>query len=134
MEDTMKRTFTHKQKFWIRFTLLLAVTVTGCSTQVADKTTTDDPGYTGTLDTSYENALDPISQLALGTLNIEGTADAVTVPSPRLLDGPTGIHCWRCTSTGPACESQLPWISTTGSWSETVRLCSTNGSLSCRET
>ena len=81
----MERTITHKTSFWILFLLLLTVTVTGCSTQVAAETTTSDPGYTGALDTSYENALDPISQLALGMLNLEGTADAVTEPQAAAL-------------------------------------------------
>ena len=50
----------------------------GCGTQAAAASTASEIAYTGALDASYEDALDATNQLALGTLQLEGTADAVT--------------------------------------------------------
>ena len=75
----MKQITMYRSQLWALAIVLLAVLVTGCSTQVSAEGT--DGGtvvYTGALDTAYENALDPTGQLALGTLNLEGTAEAVT--------------------------------------------------------
>jgi hypothetical protein len=76
----MNQTITHRPRLWTLAILMFALLVTGCSAQVAAKTTDGNDGaiYTGALDSSYENALDATSQLALGTLSLEGTADAVT--------------------------------------------------------
>jgi len=61
--------------------LILVVSVTGCNQQTAAEETANTieaPVYTGVLRTDYENALDVTSQLALGTLRLEDTANAVT--------------------------------------------------------
>jgi hypothetical protein len=52
--------------------------VVGCSKQVPVGAVAGTPTYMGALSTSYENALDAASQLALGTLRLEGTEKAVT--------------------------------------------------------
>jgi hypothetical protein len=75
----MKQITMYRSQLWALAIVLLAILVTGCGTQVsAESTEGDTVVYTGALDTTYENALDATSQLALGTLNLEGTADAVT--------------------------------------------------------
>ena len=58
--------------------VLVAPLLIGCGTQVAADATTSEIAYVGALDVSYEGALDAKSQLALGTLQLEGTSDAVT--------------------------------------------------------
>jgi LysM repeat protein len=50
----------------------------GCGMQAAAASTASEIGYTGALDALYEDALDVTGQLALGTLQLEGTANAVT--------------------------------------------------------
>ena len=50
----------------------------GCSKQAPTESPGGGSGYAGALDTSYENALDVTGQLALGTMKLEGTPDAVT--------------------------------------------------------
>ena len=60
--------------------VLVALIAAGCSAQTP-VVSTDDGAislYSGTLRADYEDALDVTSQLALGTLRLEGTADAVT--------------------------------------------------------
>ena len=71
-----KRVFGH---FAIVFSLaaLLAL-VTGCGSSTTEAPAGSPAAYVGALNTTYEGALDVISQLALGTLRLEGTADAVT--------------------------------------------------------
>ena len=74
----MKRNRTYTPTILILY-VLVAVLLAGCSGQVAATPIEGDTTYSGILNTSYENALDVTSQLALGTLNLEGTADAVAV-------------------------------------------------------
>jgi hypothetical protein len=76
----MKQIATCRSQLWTLAILLFALLVTGCSAQVSAESAegSDTAVYTGALDTAHEDALDPSSQLALGTLNLEGTADAVT--------------------------------------------------------
>ena len=74
----MERITLRKLGSWILFLALVVVLLSGCGSQTSAEAETGDSGYTGTLDTTYENALDVTSQLALGTLNLEGTAYAVT--------------------------------------------------------
>lgn len=60
---------------------LVVIAATGCNPQTTPSTTTaaiETPTYTGILREDYENALDVQSQLALGTLRLEDTADAMT--------------------------------------------------------
>jgi LysM repeat protein len=62
----------------VALALVLAIAaLAGCSQPVEAGAATGS-GYTGALSTAYEDALDARSQLALGTLELEGTADAVT--------------------------------------------------------
>jgi LysM repeat protein len=63
---------------WLLLVALVASLLIGCSAPVAADVTTSEISYTGALDVSYEDALDATSQLALGTLRLERTADAVT--------------------------------------------------------
>jgi hypothetical protein len=61
--------------------LFVVITATGCARQSTAGPTTaaiEAPTYTGVLRADHENALDVTSQLALGTLRLEGAADAVT--------------------------------------------------------
>ena len=71
---------TAKDSVRVTIPLLMGVALFlfGCSRQSTVEPTTNATGYRGALDASYENALDATSQLALGTLNLEGTGDAVT--------------------------------------------------------
>ena len=68
--------------FKYRASLLLGVLIAplliGCSVQAQADTTAGEIAYTDTLDASYEDALDVTGQLVLGTLQLEGTAHAVT--------------------------------------------------------
>ena len=64
--------------YWILVSALLALAVSGCDNRATIEAGTDAPVYGGALDTSYENAVDVTSQLALGTLNLEDTEHAVT--------------------------------------------------------
>jgi LysM repeat protein len=57
---------------------LIAALLVGCGMQAASESADDDPGYSGALDTTAEGALDATTQLALGTLKLEDTPDAVT--------------------------------------------------------
>ncbi len=66
---------------WFVVFIIGMVVLTGCNQQAASGTTPEAieaPTYTGVLRADYENALDVQSQLALGTLRLEGTADALT--------------------------------------------------------
>ncbi|HUT17878.1 MAG TPA: hypothetical protein VM366_01865, partial [Anaerolineae bacterium] len=59
----------------VALVLVLVITLLpGCSQLVV----ANSGGYVGASSTAYEDALGATSQLALGTLNLEGTADAVT--------------------------------------------------------
>ncbi|MFN2132533.1 MAG: LysM peptidoglycan-binding domain-containing protein, partial [Anaerolineae bacterium] len=57
--------------------VLAPLALVGCERPVA-ATDGSETGYTGALDVSYEGALDATSQLALGTVQLEGTPNAVT--------------------------------------------------------
>lgn len=66
---------------WFVVFIIGMVVLTGCNQQAASDTTPEAieaPAYTGVLRADYENALDVQSQLALGALRLEGTADALT--------------------------------------------------------
>ncbi len=70
-----------KNPYRILLWMLLLAVLVACKQQTATTTTTVTPGpavYTGVLKADYENALDVIGQLALGTLRLEETAYAVT--------------------------------------------------------
>ena len=58
--------------------LFIATVTVGCSGETSAEPASGNNGYTGALGTAYENALDATSQLALGTLKLEGTENAVT--------------------------------------------------------
>jgi LysM repeat protein len=57
---------------------VLAVLLVGCSKPATAQSTASGVGYSSALDTSYEGALDVTTQLALGTLRLEDTGDAVS--------------------------------------------------------
>jgi LysM repeat protein len=58
--------------------VLLVALLAACTQPETTEAPAGGAVYTGALDTSYEGALDVTSQLALGTLKLEGTGDAVT--------------------------------------------------------
>ncbi len=61
--------------------ILGVLLLSGCNQQPASVSTTaaiEAPAYTGVLRADYADALDVTSQLALGVLRLEGTADAIT--------------------------------------------------------
>jgi len=59
--------------------ILFVAALAGCGSQGTSPAPGQDGGYVSTvLDTSYPDALDARSQLALGTMRLEGTAQAVT--------------------------------------------------------
>jgi len=63
----------------VALVLVLAITtLAGCSQPVEAGAAANSGGYASALNTTYEDALDVRSQLALGMIELEGTADAVT--------------------------------------------------------
>jgi LysM repeat protein len=74
----MKRASTYRSKPLILLLVLASALLAACSAHAAAQSAGDSTSYSGALNTAYENALDPTSQLALGTLRLEGTPDAVT--------------------------------------------------------
>ncbi|MFN2156524.1 MAG: LysM peptidoglycan-binding domain-containing protein [Anaerolineae bacterium] len=63
----------------VALVLVLAITaLAGCSQPVEAGAAANSGGYASALNTTYEDALDVRSQLALGTIDLEGTANAVT--------------------------------------------------------
>jgi hypothetical protein len=68
----------HHPRIWVFLLLSIGLALVGCAKQPTAQPTASGPAYSGALDTTYANALDPLDQLALGTLDLEGTADAVT--------------------------------------------------------
>ena len=71
-------------KLWFVFGLLVVV-VSGCTLQTQPQSSTDVNDYTGVLDVSFEDTLDPINQLALGILQLAGTPNAVATNQAILL-------------------------------------------------
>jgi hypothetical protein len=57
---------------------LIVALLAGCGPQATPESAGDGPSYSGALDTTAEGALDATTQLALGTLRLEDTPDAVT--------------------------------------------------------
>jgi len=57
--------------------LMLALLWSGCAKQATPTEAANNGGYVGALDTTYEGALDAASQLALGTLMLEESQDAI---------------------------------------------------------
>jgi hypothetical protein len=77
----MKKTIRNQFGTLLLVLVFVVIVATGCNQQPATEAanaTTEAAAYTGALRTDYENALDVTSQLALGTLRLEDTADAAT--------------------------------------------------------
>jgi hypothetical protein len=76
----MKRMLKSKIGILLLGFVFVAMAAIGCNQQPEAEavSTTEALAYTGTLRTDYESALDVTSQLALGVLRLEGTADAIT--------------------------------------------------------
>ena len=69
-------------------TLVALIALSACSSAPAApaaSTTTQDTYASSALDTSYEGALSVRNQLALGTLQLDGTANAITVDQAKTL-------------------------------------------------
>jgi hypothetical protein len=62
----------------ILFFVLVSIALAGCTKPAATQPATGSAGYTGALSAAYEGAPDAITQLALGTLKLEDTRDAVS--------------------------------------------------------
>lgn len=94
-----------------RFTLIalvFAVALSACSsapTPVAS-TATQDVYVSKNLDTSYEGALSVRNQLALGTLQLDGTANAITADQAKTL-----LTLWQAlrgtTQSGAAAQAEV---------------------------
>ncbi len=87
--------------------LLAAAVLVSCGNEEATPvgSTGDDTGtgYTSTtLGTSYEDALDVSSQLALGTLELEGTEEAVTADQAATL-----LPLWQALQGGVTVEAEV---------------------------
>jgi LysM repeat protein len=74
--------------------MLASLALVGCEHPVA-ASGANEAGYTGALDVSYEGALDATSQLALGTVQLEGTPNAVTEAQARQL-----LPLWQALQSG----------------------------------
>ena len=70
--------------------VLVPFALIGCKREAQSASTGGETAYVGALDVSYEGALDATSQLALGTLRLEGTPDALTEAQAREL-----LPLWR---------------------------------------
>ncbi len=79
--------------------LALGLTM-GCGAKTTVAPTSGATTYGGALDTTYPNALDVTSQLALGTLKLEGTENAVTEAQAAQL-----LPLWEALS-GTAAETE----------------------------
>ncbi|MBN1640776.1 MAG: hypothetical protein JXA09_06050 [Anaerolineae bacterium] len=75
---------------------LIAAAMVGCAGQAAQATPSV-VAYGGALDTSYEGALDAAGQLALGTLRLEDTPDAVGETQAAQL-----LPLWQALTSGAA--------------------------------
>jgi len=75
--------------------ILALLALVGCERPVAATGSGSETGYTGALDVSYEGALDATSQLALGTVQLEGTPNAVTETQAREL-----LPLWQALQSG----------------------------------
>jgi len=75
--------------------MLVPLALVGCERPVAATGSGSETGYAGALDVSYEGALDVTSQLALGTMRLEGTPNAVTKAQAGQL-----LSLWRALQSG----------------------------------
>jgi hypothetical protein len=66
-------------------TLVALIALSACSSAPAASTTTQDTYTSTALDTSYEGALAVRNQLALGTLQLDGTPNAITASQAKTL-------------------------------------------------
>ncbi len=93
-----------------RFALLMLVALialSACSSAPAPAaTTTQDTYVSANLDTSYEGALSARNQLALGTLQLDGTPDAITAAQAKSL-----LTLWRAlrgtTQSGASAQAEV---------------------------
>jgi len=89
-------------------TLVLAVALSACSSAPtpAAPTTTQDTYTSAALDTSYEGALAVRNQLALGTLQLDGTANAITPEQAKTL-----LRLWQAlratTQSGASAQAEV---------------------------
>lgn len=64
---------------------LVGFVLVGCTTQPTTQPTESSASYSGALETTYEGALSPANQLALGTMLLENTEHAVTEEQAAVL-------------------------------------------------
>ena len=73
-------------KHFTLLALVALIALSACTSTPAAATTTNQDTYTSAnLDTSYEGALSARNQLALGTLQLDGTANAITADQAKTL-------------------------------------------------
>lgn len=92
-------------KFWhVVLTLVLVTVLAGCSRgQATPANTGSSQSYTSAyLNTSYPNALDVSSQLALGTLQLEETENAVTPEQAKTL-----LPLWQALQGGVTAQAEI---------------------------
>ena len=67
------------RRHWLNtlFLYLFTIALAGCSKPATLQPASDGPGYTSALDTAYEGAPDVTTLLALGTLRLQDSEDAV---------------------------------------------------------
>ncbi|MBC7249211.1 MAG: hypothetical protein H5T62_02925 [Anaerolineae bacterium] len=84
--------------------VLIAAVLAGCSSGQASPTSEikSAPYTSAYLDTSYPNALEASSQLALGTLQLEGTENAVTPEQAKTL-----LPLWKALQGGVTAQAEI---------------------------
>ena len=106
--EAMRRTGMGRRFMWILVAVALMAGLMACGGGDAepveeDVSVDEGAGYTSeTLDTSYEGALPVSSQLALGTMELEGTGDAVTPEQASTL-----LPLWQALQGGVTVEAEV---------------------------
>jgi hypothetical protein len=100
----MKRGERTMKSWYVVLTLVLVVVLTGCNRgQATSANTGSSESYTSAyLGTSYSNALPVNSQLALGTLQLEGTEHAVTPEQAKTL-----LPLWQALQGGVTAQTEI---------------------------
>ncbi|MCR4406995.1 MAG: hypothetical protein NUW24_08740 [Anaerolineae bacterium] len=92
------------KSWYVVLTIALVGALAGCSRgQATPANTSSSQSYTSAyLNTSYPNALDVSSQLALGTIQLEGTENAVTPEQAKTL-----LPLWQALQGGVTAQAEI---------------------------